>query len=515
MAADRPPSNSPLLSIEGLNKAFSVPVLRNVNLTVLPGQVHALIGANGAGKTTLARIVTGLLSPDSGRMQLANRPFSPASKSEAERAGVHIVQQELNLIPSLSIAENLFLNQLNNRAGFIQRRVLHQRAVDALGAVGLQHIDPATLVSQLGVGHQQLIEIAAALAKRCRLLILDEPTAALTEPQVDQLFSHIDRLKADGVGIIYISHRMDEIRRIADHATILRDGQVVACDPVSAFSLEQIIHLMAGRAVEHESRHRQRTFGPIALRVEQLTRAPAVHEVSFQVRAGEILGIAGLVGSGRTELLRAVFGADRPDSGVVSLPASNAPTRRRFSSPRNAVRAGVAMIPEDRKNDGLLLRLSVRVNATLGRIANLTRPAGWIHRKAEHLAADRVADSMQINAHSLEQPIAELSGGNQQKTLIARWLLHDYPIMLFDEPTRGIDVATKARIYHLLNELADAGRALVVVSSDLTELIAICDRIAVMSAGRLVADFPRDQWSHDKIMSAAISGYLEQSLEPN
>jgi ribose transport system ATP-binding protein len=510
MSAAHSPPTEPLLTIEGLNKAFAAPVLRNVNLTVLPGQVHALIGANGAGKTTLARIVTGLLAPCAGQMQLNSQPYAPASKSEAEDAGVHIVQQELNLIPTLSVAENLFLNQLNNRAGFIQRGTLLQRATDALAAVGLEHIDPAIPVSELGVGLQQLIEIAGTLARKCRLLILDEPTAALTDPQIDQLFHHIRRLKTEGVGIIYISHRMDEIRRIADHATILRDGQVVASDPVADLTLDQIVHLMAGRAVEHEFKHRQRTLGPVVMKVDQLTRTPAVDNVSFKVHAGEILGIAGLVGSGRTELLRAIFGADRPDSGSVQLPTSSSPGPRRFTSPRAAVQAGVVMVPEDRKHHGLLLSQPVRVNATLSRITTLTRPAGWINRNAEHRAADQLAETLHIHAHSLEQSIAELSGGNQQKTLIARWLLHDYPVMLFDEPTRGIDVAAKAHIYHLLNELADAGRAIVVVSSDLAELIALCDRIAVMSAGRMVADFTRSEWSHDKIMAASISGYLER-----
>ena len=500
-----------LLQVRGLHKSYAAPVLTDVDFDLRSGEVHALLGANGAGKTTLARIVSGLMFPDQADMQLAGEAYAPADKMAAERRGVHIVQQELNLIDTLSVAENLFLNCLDARLGFLRKTALRGRACEALAAVGLDEIDPDTPVSRLGIGQQQLIEIAAALSRRCRLLILDEPTAALTGPQVDLLFQHIERLKHEGVGIIYVSHRLDEIRRIADRATILRDGRVVATEPVERLTVEQIVELMVGREVRRRSQHRRRELGPVALRVTNLTRRPLVQNVSFEVFGGEVFGIAGLVGSGRTELLRAIFGADAAESGTVQVRADGVP--RRFRHPCEAVGAGLAMIPEDRKSHGLLLSQSIRINTTLSSLRAVSKPRGWISADREDSATEHYSNVMGVQRQSIEQPVEQLSGGNQQKVVVGRWLMRGGDVFLFDEPTRGIDVAAKAVVYDQLNELADDGKSLVVVSSDLEELLAICDRIGVMSAGRMVATFERGRWSQQAIMNAAISGYLEASMD--
>lgn len=508
--ADR--ANESVLSLRGLGKRYAGWVLRDVDLDVHPGEVHALIGANGAGKSTLVKIVSGLVAPSAGRMTLAGSPHAPSGKAQAERAGVQIVQQELNLIGTLSIAENLMLNRLPRRAGWIRYRRLDDEARRALARMGLEALDPAMRVDRLGVGRQQLVEIAAALARPCRLLILDEPTAALTGPQVDQLFEQIERLKRTGVAVIYVSHRMEEIRRVGDRATVLRDGRLVHTGPVADLSVDRIVQLMVGRETIEEAQPQAHRPGRVAMRVEKLNRGAAVRDVSFEVRAGEVLGIAGLIGAGRTELLRAIFGADRAESGGVCLGDDTTP--RRFKEPRQAVRAGLAMIPEDRKQHGLLLPQPVRTNITLGRLRQYAgRWTGWVRRGPERAAVERQVRARDVQCESIEQPLDQLSGGNQQKVVIARWLLHGAQVMLFDEPTRGIDVGAKAAIYRLLNDLARQGGALVVVSSDLRELMDICDRIAVMSAGRLVETLDRDAFSRERIMAASIRGYLQERSE--
>jgi ribose transport system ATP-binding protein len=496
-----------LLRLTGLWKSYARPVLADVHLDLRPGEVHALVGENGAGKSTLSRILAGLTRPDRGEMVLRGDPYAPASKRDAERRGVRMVMQELNLIGNLTVAESIFLEHLPHRFGWIDYRRLNRDARQVLERVGLGHLDPGRFVRTLGVGQQQLVEIAAGLSRRCDLLILDEPTAALTDPEIDRLFEQIIRLKAAGACVLYISHRLEEIRRISDRVSVLRDGEWVATRVTDEMSLDEIVRLMVGRDLDEVFRREPRPGGPVALRVERLRRGPEVRDVSFEVHRGEILGFAGLMGSGRTETLRALFGADLKEAGDVFLQGSTLPTPIR--SPRDAVRHGIALLTENRKEQGLWLPLSIRSNLTMMCLRSLSRAQGWVRAEAERDAAARWASKLAIRHASLEQPVVQLSGGNQQKVVIARWLSGDCDVLLFDEPTRGIDVGARFEIYGLLSRLAGQGKALVVVSSDLKDLMALCDRIAVMSAGRLVATFKRGEWTQDGIMAAALSGYLK------
>ena len=507
-------TDDPLLQVESVDKSYASPVLRKVNFDLRCGEVHALVGANGAGKSTLARILSGLAQPDRGQMTVAGVTYAPRDKASAERQGIQLVHQELNLLGTLSVAENLFLSHLDARFGFVLRRRLNARARRALSAVGLEDVEPQAAASSLGVGQQQLVEIAKALAQSCRVLILDEPTAALTGPEIDTLFGQIARLKAAGSGVIYISHRMEEIQRVADRVTVLRDGRVVATRQADECSHDDMVSLIVGRRSRpgrhgrtHAARPSPRRAGQpghLALAVKNLQRGKWVRDVCFEVHQGEIFGVAGLVGSGRTELLRTIFGADQADAGEVRVGGARP---RLFDSPRQAVQAGLAMVPEDRKLDGLLLPQSIRINTTVNTLPRVARFRSWIDWRRESQAVEECTNEVQLQSNSFQQKAEHLSGGNQQKLLIGRWLLHDAEVFLLDEPTRGIDVAARETVYQLIDGLVERGKAVVVVSSDLQELMAISDRIGVMSAGRMVEVFDRESWSEHALTSAAFRGY--------
>ncbi|HBP2211481.1 TPA: sugar ABC transporter ATP-binding protein, partial [Pseudomonas aeruginosa] len=433
--------------------------------------------------------------------------YAPGSRREAEALGVRMVMQELNLLPTLSVAENLFLHDLPRRAGWIDRRRLRAAAREAMAQVGLEAIDPDTLVGDLGIGHQQMVEIARNLIGDCRLLILDEPTAMLTAREVDMLFEQVERLRERGVAIVYISHRLEELARISQRIAVLRDGRLVCVEPIERYDADQLVTLMVGRELGERFDLGPRQTGAPLLRVERLSRRGKVHEVSFEVRAGEIFGISGLIGSGRTELLRLIYGADRADGGQVLL--GDPPQRLSLRSPADSVRQGVALITEDRKGEGLLLDQSISANLALGNLPALARH-GVIDRRREEALARRQVEALRVRCADTAQAVGELSGGNQQKVVIGRWLERDCQVLLFDEPTRGIDVGAKFDIYALLAELTRRGKALVVVSSDLRELMLICDRIGVLSAGRMVDTFERDAWTQDALLAAAFAGYKKR-----
>ncbi|MEE2935569.1 MAG: sugar ABC transporter ATP-binding protein [Planctomycetota bacterium] len=503
--------NDPILVVRDLTKQYSTTVLDRVTFDLRAGEIHSLLGANGAGKSTLCRIISGLVQPTAGEMVISGEAFAPATKQAAESVGVQIIQQELNLIPTLSVAENLMLTRLPSRGGVINQRALHRRARCALDRFALEDVATETLVGSLGVGRQQMVEIAAALDLDCKILILDEPTAALSANETERLFEWLARLREQQVGIIYISHRLDEVARIADRITILRDGKLVCTQPTAELTTNAMVDLMTGRRDALAEGHRHMSFkrNRIAMRVEGLSRGELLQDVSLEVRAGERLGIAGLVGSGRTELLRAIFGADIAQVGLVQLGETSA--ARRFHHPSQAVAAGMVMVTEDRKQNGLLLQQSIRVNTTLCALRRDFARSGVIRRRAEEDSAESMCRKMETRCASIEQTVTTLSGGNQQKVVVGKWLTRDADVFLFDEPTRGIDVAARLRIYRLFETLARDGKALVIVSSDLDELLETCDRIVVMSAGRLVANFDRETWSHDKIMQAAFSGYIDRT----
>ena len=501
------PDASVVLSVSGIGKTYTQPVLAGIDLSLYRGEVLALTGENGAGKSTLSKIIGGLEVPTLGQMQFNGQAYTPGSRSQAERQGVRMVMQELNLLPTLTVAENLFLDNLPGRMGWINRKQLRKAAIEAMAQVGLEAIDPDTLVGALGIGHQQMVEIARNLIGDCHVLILDEPTAMLTAREVEMLFVQIERLQARGVAIVYISHRLEELARVAQRIAVLRDGCLVCVEPIADYSSEQLVNLMVGRELGDQLDLGARSLGDTALKVSGICRADKVKNVSFEVRKGEIFGISGLIGAGRTELLRLIYGADLADSGTVAVGSALQVVSIR--SPADAVKQGIALITEDRKGEGLLLTQSISANIGLGNMHRVSS-AGVVNSEQEAALARRQIDAMGIRSSGPEQVVSQLSGGNQQKVVIGRWLERDCTVLLFDEPTRGIDIGAKFDIYRLLGELTRQGKALVVVSSDLRELMLICDRIGVLSAGRLIETFERDSWSQEQLLAAAFAGYQKR-----
>ncbi|MGH8440572.1 MAG: sugar ABC transporter ATP-binding protein [Pseudomonas sp.] len=496
-----------VLSVSAIGKTYAQPVLGDIELSLYRGEVLALTGENGAGKSTLSKIIGGLELPTTGQMRYQGQPYQPGSRAAAERLGVRMVMQELNLLPTLTVAENLFLDNLPSRGGWISRKRLREQARAAMTQVGLDAIDPDTPVGELGIGHQQMVEIARNLIGDCHVLIFDEPTAMLTAREVELLFTQIERLQQRGVAIVYISHRLEELKRIAQRIAVLRDGKLVCVEPMARYSSAELVNLMVGRELAEHIDLGQRQIGAPILKVNGLSRADKVRDVSFEVRSGEIFGISGLIGAGRTELLRLIYGADRADSGSIELGQPLRPVQ--VDSPVAAVREGIALITEDRKGEGLLLSQSISANIALGNLPAISR-AGVLDGNAERELAQRQISAMRIRSSSPDQVVGELSGGNQQKVVIGRWLERDCTVLLFDEPTRGIDVGAKFDIYGLLAELARQGKALVVVSSDLRELMLICDRIGVLSAGHLIDTFEREHWTQDQLLAAAFAGYQKR-----
>jgi ribose transport system ATP-binding protein len=506
-AADRPEA---IIEFQGTTKRFpGVLALDRVDLAIRRGEVHVLVGQNGAGKSTLVKLLCGLYAPDEGRILLEGRLFSPRNTLAAIRAGIRVVYQEFNLLPYLSVAENVFFQRLPRRAGLVDFKRLHADAATLLAEVGLD-VSPATRVETLGVAQLQLLEIAKALSTRSQVLVLDEPTATLSPPEIHRLFEIIARLKARGVTILYISHRLQEVFEVGDRITVLRNGQVVETLAARDATIPRIVRLMVGKEMGTEYPfHPEVAIGDELLRVEELRPRGAAHAVSFAVRRGELVGVAGLVGSGRTEAMRAIFGADPTLSGHIYRDGREVSIDR----PRDAVRHGICLLTEDRKAQGLILAMPCTANVTITDLARVSR-AGLMQDAAERAATQALVTELDIKTPSLDQLVGNLSGGNQQKVVIAKWLFRRAEVLICDEPTRGIDVGARHEIYQLLWRLAAAGKGLLLVSSDLPELMGICHRILVFSNGRLTADLPRAEFSQERILAAAYQEYVQRRPRP-
>jgi len=471
---------SPVLVLKGMRKSFGdVEVLHGVDLDLVAGEVHSLVGENGAGKSTLMKIAAGIHAPDGGLMTFKGRAYSPNSPLDAGLAGIAMVHQELSLAPDISVGENILAGRLPARGCFVNWRELNARASRLLADFGLS-IDPRTPVSSLSIGYRQVIEVLKALASDPKVIIFDEPTSSLEAREAALVLDTIRKLAARSIGVVYISHRMDEVFRISDRITVLRDGDLVGTWNAAGVSREEVVNAMIGREMTELYPAKASSAGDVLLSVDGLTRAGAFRDVSFVLRRGEILGFSGLVGAGRTEVMRSIFGADIPDSGAVYLDGSRVDIR----SARDAMDAGIVYLPEERKTQGLFLERSVEDNILCGNIGRCSR-RGVVRPGLSRALALDMCRRLSVKAKSIEQELQNLSGGNQQKVLLARWLAMKPRVLIVDEPTRGVDVGAKAEIHRMLRDYASAGNGVIVVSSEMPEIIGLCDRIIVLHEGRI------------------------------
>jgi ribose transport system ATP-binding protein len=495
----------PLIRLLNISKRFpGVVAVDDVNLDIYPGEVHVVAGENGAGKSTLMKLLSQVERPSHGTITMQGQPVQFINPQHAQSLGIAMVYQEFALAPHLTVAQNIALGREPGRFGIIDRGTEIDHARQYLQRVGL-HIDPRKLAGVLSVAEQQLVEIAKALAIDAKLVILDEPTATLTGQEIEKLFSVIDDLTARGTAILYISHRLDEIFQIADRVTIMRDGKVVATLPRDDIDEQKLIRLMVGRDIANLYPKPASTIGKVFLQARGITRKRVLHDCSFEVHAGEILGFAGLIGAGRTELARAIFGADRLDAGSIWLDGKEIQVK----SPASAIAAGIGYLTEDRKKEGLAMTLGIAQNITL---ANVPTLAGFIDLAKERRTAEYERDRLHIRTPSIQRKVAVLSGGNQQKVIVARWLETQARVLFFDEPTRGIDVKAKAEMFELIGNLAADGRAIVLISSYLPELINMCDRILVMREGRIAGELKREQFSEERVIALA-TGAREVAIQ--
>ena len=491
----------PLLEMRGIVKSFpGVHALRGVDLSLNAGEVLALLGENGAGKSTLMKVLGGVHRADAGSIHLEGRQVRFRSPHEARRAGIAVIHQEFSLVPSLTARENIFLGQEISRCGFVPQAEERRCATGLFERLGVP-MDIDTPVRRLTTAQHQLIEIVRAIAFDARILVMDEPSAALTGYEVERLFAIIRDLQARGIGVIYISHRLEEISRIAGRVTILRDGANVAERPAAEITRAQMIELMVGRELKDEFPARSCPIGGVALTVRALQRLPAVKDVSFKLRQGEIVALTGLIGSGRTETARLLFGADRRDAGEIRRGRKIVELR----SPAEAIRSGIGMLPEDRKQHGLVLPLSARANFSLPNLEWLSR-ATFVQARREVRHFRRWCETLQLKLSNPEQSARHLSGGNQQKIVLAKWLARECDVLIFDEPTRGVDVGAKFEIYQLMNELAGRAKAILMISSELPEVLGMADRILVMRDGRITGEIEKaSQATQEQIMEMAVA----------
>lgn len=486
--------------MSGIRKSFgSTRALRGVELQVRPGEVHALIGENGAGKSTLMKVLSGAVKPDAGSIDLDGKLYSPAGPKQARALGVAMIYQELTLAPDLTVEANVLLGLESSDFGFLQAAENRRRVREALSSLEHPEIEPDAPVAALGAGARQLVEIARALLVDVKVLVLDEPTSALTREDVDRLFKLVRRLRDRGVSIIYISHFLEEVEEIADRFTVLRDGESVASGSVADFSRDSIIEQMVGRNLSEQFPRISHSIGEPILTVSGLSGVDLPHDVNLTLHRGEILGIAGIVGAGRTELLRAIFGLNEVRSGEVKIKTVSS----RRASPASRIREGVGLLSEDRKSEGLTLDQSIIDNLTYSRLSPYTM-FGILNLGRRHAAAANWLHRLNVRYSDADQSVGELSGGNQQKVAIGRLLHQEADVLLLDEPTKGVDIGSKAEIYRLIGELAAQGKAILFISSYLPELLGVCDRLAVMCRGRLGEIRPVANWTPEQVMTAAV-----------
>ena len=491
--------NEHILELKKISKSFSgVEVLHEVSFSLRPGEVHALLGENGAGKSTLMKIITGVHQPDSGEIILNGMPVQFSDTRHSQQAGIAAIYQELSLFPDLDVAENIFIGrQPVTLGGRIDWRKLYAEADRLLASLGV-HLDLKQKARNLSIAQQQMVEIARAFSINARVLIMDEPTSSLTLKEAADLFRLVRRLKEDGAAIIFISHRLEELFELSDRVTVLRDGTYVGTRPVKDVTRDGLIRMMVGRTITEMFPKQDVQAGKLVLKVGQLTRDGTFRDVSFELREGEILGMAGLVGAGRTNVARALFGVEPPTSGTIQLDGREI----RITSPQQAIRLGLAYVPEDRQLHGLIPLMNITTNIGLPMLQVYSR-RGWLRDKVERSAAFNAARQMEVRANNIWQNARELSGGNQQKVVLAKWLSTKPRILILDEPTRGIDVGTKAAVHALMSKLASEGLAILMISSELPEILGMSDRIIVMHEGYMTGHFTRAEATQEKIISAA------------
>ncbi len=495
------PTREIILEVENVSKSFpGVKALDSVSFDLRKGEVHALVGENGAGKSTLMKILSGVYQADEGLIRYKGKVVTFHDVNQAREAGIGIIYQELNLIPHLSVAANIFIGREPlTQFGTLDEKKMNADAVTILGRLNI-YLDPKIILNQLPVSKQQMVEIAKALSLNSEVLIMDEPTSALTESEIDELFTVIHTLRDRGVAIIYISHRLDELKHIVDRISIFRDGHSVSTDDYVAIGMDEIVNRMVGRKLENKFPPKVNTpTQDKLLEVRNIVRAGVLHDISFDLYRGEILGISGLMGAGRSELGRAIFGADRITSGEVIMKGR----KLSLHSPSDAIQAGIAYLSENRKEEGLAVKMQLSENITMANVQEISRRFGVLSRNLEMAAAQRYVKDLTIRTPSLSQIVNNLSGGNQQKVVVAKWLFCDSKILIFDEPTRGIDVGTKYAIYELIGALARDGRGIIVISSELPEILGLTDRLLVLHEGSLAATLTTADTTQEEILSYA------------
>lgn len=492
-----------VLEAKDIKKSFAkVNVLRGINIKFYAGECHALIGENGAGKSTLMKILSGAYSKDSGEILLEGEKVEFHNPLEAREKGISIIYQELSLIPTLSAGENVFLGRLPGKYGHVDWKSIYEEARRYFKEVDLD-IDPKIITKKLTVAQQQQIEISRALSLKSKVVILDEPTSSLTDKEIACLFELIRRLKHQGIAIIYISHKLDEVLTICDRVTALKDGEMSGAKLISEVTKADMVNMMVGRSLDqYYPEKMKKPDEEVMFEVRNLNVGHSVKDVSFQVHKGEIVGFAGLVGAGRSETMRAIFGADKLESGEIYLNGK----KLNIKSPQDAIRNKIAFVTEDRRNEGLVMTMSVRMNTTLASLGLYSNRFGMLNQSRERKDAQKYIEKMKTRTAGMEQRVVNLSGGNQQKVVFSKWLNTGAEVYIFDEPTRGIDVGAKAEIYQLIVNLAESGKAIMVVSSELPEVMGISDRIIVMQGGKIVGSIDKEEYTENRIMTLAVGG---------